>query len=212
MSTGTARDSKNTGGTTRSTGQGKARLDKRQLNEAVESLLSHSVSASTLRTYKAGGRRFAEFRAGLGESLLPALEAHLCEFVAQLEADGLTHGTMKSYLAAVRHFHIRNGWGDPRMGDMPRLVQALQGVKRKRAEQGGTTWIRLPITVYLLEKMRVVWSQEGSDDSRMLFFGFMWSGEITVPEGATFDSSTHLRIQDVAVDRKAEPQMVQITL
>ena len=91
----------------------KARLDKRQLDEAVESLLSRSVSASTLRTYKAGGRRFAEFKAGLGESPLPASEAHLCEFVAQLEADGLTHGTMKSYLAAVRHFHIRKGWGDP---------------------------------------------------------------------------------------------------
>ena len=67
--------------------------------------------------------------------------------------------------------------------------------------------------------MRAVWSQEGSDDSRMLwaaaticFFGFMRSGEIIVPEGATFDSSTHLGIQDVAVDRKAEPQMVQITL
>ena len=102
---------------------------------------------------------------------------------------------------------------------MPRLVQALQGVKRKRAEQGGTTQVRLPITVDLLEKMRAVWSQEGSDDSRILwaaaticFFGFMRSGEITVPEGATFDTSTHLGIQDVAVDRKAEPQMVQITL
>ena len=46
----------------------------------------------------------------------------------------------------------------------------------------------------------------------LCFFGFMRSSEITVTEGSTFDPATHLGVADLAVDRKGDPQILQVTL
>ncbi len=42
----------------------------------------------------------------------------------------------------------------------------------------------------------------------LCFFGFMRSGEIAVPEGATFDKATHLGVGDRAVDSRKVPTLL----
>ena len=42
-------------------------------------------------------------------------------------------GTVKSYLAAVRHAQIAIGLGDPHMSDMPQLEYVVKGLRKKTA-------------------------------------------------------------------------------
>ena len=44
------------------------------------------------------------------------MEHTLSMFVTYLARDGLTHQTIKSYLSAIRHYHILAGQGDPLLG------------------------------------------------------------------------------------------------
>ena len=39
----------------------------------------------------------------------------------------------------------------------------------------------------------------------LCFFGFLRSGEMTVPEGAQYDELTHLNFRDLAVDSRENP-------
>ena len=57
----------------------------------------------------------------------PATEPVLAAFVAMLYTQGLASGTVKSYLAAVRHAQIAIGQGDPQIGAMPQLEYVLKG-------------------------------------------------------------------------------------
>ena len=79
---------------------------------------------------------------------------------------------------------------------------------------------RQPITVGLLDKLRVVWvGQPTSWEGHMLwaaaslcFFGFLRSGEITVPSASSFDISRHLTFGNVSVDKLHSPTTVRIRL
>ena len=46
----------------------------------------------------------------------------------------------------------------------------------------------------------------------MLFFGFLHSGELTVPDEGGYDLSTHLSIQDIAVDSHISLGILRICL
>ena len=48
-------------------------------------------------------------------------------FVAWLHSRQLAAGTVKNYLAAVRHTQIALGLGDPRMGNMAQLEYVIRG-------------------------------------------------------------------------------------
>ena len=76
---------------------------------------------STQKTYRSGEHRYLRFCAELGESPYPANEQRLARFIAHLFRQGLRAGSMKSYLAAVRHGQIALGLGDPVMGQMPQF-------------------------------------------------------------------------------------------
>ncbi len=54
-------------------------------------------------------------------------EDSLCLFVAKLFRDGLSAGTVKSYLASVRHRSIAEGLGDPSRKSMHRLEYVVKG-------------------------------------------------------------------------------------
>ena len=61
-------------------------------------------------------------------------EVLLCQFVARPYVDGLAAGTVKSYLAAVRHAQLGLGLGDPHISEMPQLEYVVKGFP---AQSGG---------------------------------------------------------------------------
>ena len=71
--------------------------------------LSRALAPSTLCTYSSGQRRYLSFCEAAGMAPLPLSEHSLYMFVAWLARDGLAHQTIKSYLLAMRHFHILAG-------------------------------------------------------------------------------------------------------
>ena len=87
---------------------------------------------------------------------MPASEATLVYFVAQLAKEGLKYRTMKVYLSAVRYLHIMEGATDPFLNPMCRLQYTLQGVKRTETCRGETSRTRLPICPEILRKMKAV--------------------------------------------------------
>ena len=46
----------------------------------------------------------------------------------------------------------------------------------------------------------------------LCFFGFLWSGELTVPTETGYDAGVHLSFQDVSVDSLIEPQVLQVRI
>ncbi len=148
---------------------------------------------------------------------LPVSEKLLCQFVAFLAGEGLMHSSIKAYLAAVRQLQVEAGRGDPGLGKMAKLGQVVRGVQRWRSEQGRRQRQRKPMTVEVLEVLRTSWSATpGGIDAKMLwaaatlaFFGFMRSGELTVPG---FNPDVHLTWQDVATDNTANPTIVKVRL
>jgi hypothetical protein len=144
-------------------------------------------------------------------------ERQLCLFVSFLASQKLCHSTIKCYLAAVRHLHIAEGFGDPLICDMARLEQVLKGVKSVQSKEPLRRTTRLPITHELLAKLRGIWVSQ--PDGSMLwaaaslcFFGFLRSGEITVPSDSTFDERAHLSFKDVAVDSFQEPRQLKVRI
>ncbi len=99
-------------------------------------------------------------------------------FVAFLYKENLAGGTVKSYLAAIRHSQISLGLGDPSMGRMIRLEYVVKGLKRKATQAARR--VRLPITPTILGQLKRVWQKRRDRrDTSMLwaaatmcFFGF----------------------------------------
>ena len=185
----------------------------------MEFFVSHSVAESTRRSYSSAQRRYLQFCRDQNLSPVPTSEGQLCQFVSYLALANLSHNTMKCYLSAIRHLHIAEGAGDPQISKMPRLEQVLRGIKltHARGEKEGN--VRLPVSIDVLEKMRVVWQTSASRDSEMLwaaaslcFFGFLRSGELTVPSEEGFDEGAHLSFRDITVDSLENPQVLQVRL
>ena len=144
----------------------------------------------------------------------------LCRFVAFLGEAKLRLRTIKVYLSAVRFLHIEEGHGDPFAPSLHRLHYTLQGIKRAEAESGAKKRDRLPISPDILRKIKRVWeAAPAQPDTVMLwaacclgFFGFLRSGEMTVPSQIGYDPSCHLSREDIAVDNPANPQVLRVTL
>ena len=145
-------------------------------------------------------------------------KAFCCSFVAQLFLDDLKAGTVKSYLAAVRHEQIGLGLGDPHMPDMPQLKYTIKGLKRKAVN--GATRPHLPITPKILGALKQVWSRDLDRFSASMlwaacclcFFGFLRSAEVVVPSDTSFDAGVHLCFGDITVDSHFEPSTLRVTL
>ena len=134
-------------------------------------------------------------------------ELTLSHFVAYLFSDGLVPGTIKHYLAAVRHTQISLGFGDPHIGGLCRLEYIIKGAKRSLGRQWRN---RLP---GILEQVKSVWLR--SPDTRdaamqwaascLCFFGFLQVGEAVIPSDSAFDTAVHLAYGDVRVDKWIQP-------
>ena len=192
------------------------RLDVQALDRAVELYFSEGLASSTRKAYNSAKKRYAVFCRERRLTPLPVTEHQLCQFISHLANEKLCHSTIKCYLSAIRHLHIAEGYGDPGISHMARLEQVLKGIKSLQAKASKKT-PRLPITPELLLKMKQVWRKRGNNwDNVMLwaasslcFFGFLRSGEITVPSESAFDEGAHLTFNDITVDSTTNPQILR---
>lgn len=151
---------------------------------------------------------------------MPATETVLCRFVSYLAKAELKLGTIKVYLSAIRYLHIEEGENDPFLPTLHRLHYILQGVKRSQAEKGTERRARLPITPDILRRIKRVWDKSASDYNTIMlwaacclgFFGFLRTGEMTVPGDGSYDKACHLSREDIAVDNPANPGVIRITI
>ena len=179
----------------------------------MEHYFRAGLAPSTQRTYASAKKRFLDFCSRIHHEPLPLSEQILCRYVAFLAEQGLAPKSIKGYLSAARHLQISMHLPEPKMGDMARLEQVLKGTKKDHAKKSPGRAERLPITPELLLKMKRVWEKNPKDfDSVMMwaacctcFFGFLRSGEISVPSEAAYDKGTHLNFADVSVDNRREP-------
>ena len=103
---------------------------------------------------------------------------------------------------------------------MATLQHVLKRIKSTQAKMGHQPRPRLPITLDILGKLRLIWEKTPHDyNSIMLwaacttyFFGFLRSGEITAPITHTFDSTYHLTLEDISVDNLGQPGAVQVRI
>ena len=189
------------------------------LDSTVEFYFRNGLATSTQKAYTSAKRRYLQFCQEKGLTPLPAAEHQLCQFVSLLANQSLCHNTIKSYLAAVRHLHIAEGYGDPHISRMAKLEQVLRGIKLVQAK-GEKKPPRLPITPQHLTNLRGVWlGKEKNFDGIMLwaaaslcFFGFMRSGELTIPSDSAYDESAPLCFKDVTVDSIQNPQALRVRL
>ena len=101
---------------------GAARLDLSSLDSTVQRLFTSGLAVSTQKVYGSGSRRYNNFCDLYSVSYpYPMSENILVQFALYLYTNGVKAGTIKSYLAAVRHAQISLGLGDSRMCEMPRL-------------------------------------------------------------------------------------------
>ena len=190
------------------------------MEDSVSGYLARSLAPSTLRTYSAGQRRYLAFCSAAGVPAMPMVEHTLCIFAAYLAQEGLTVQTIKIYLSALRHYHIIAGQGDPFAGDpFPLLQYVLRGIKRSPSRAPRTP--RLPITPAVLRTLKEQWAPAAANnpDVAMLwaacclgFFGFMRAGEFTVSTPADFDTASSLCLQDIAVNSRDSPTVIQVYL
>ncbi|CAB4014711.1 uncharacterized protein LOC110254160 [Paramuricea clavata] len=181
------------------------------LKNDIEYYIDLSVAASTKQTYSAGEKRFIAFvklyRPHEGKHLLPTSEETLVQFSAYL-AKTIKHTSIKNYLAAVRHFHIRNGFPLD-CQKMSRLQLVLRGIKRS---QGDEQRVRLPITIHHLKLFHMMLAIPVTThfDSIMVwaaitlaFFCFLRLGELTC--NSIFNSDSHLMPEDVVFSNDLQP-------
>ena len=104
---------------------------------------------------------------------------------------------------------------------MPILEYVLKGIKREQAKQNPqSTHARLPITPAILRSLRSELDKEPSKWNNIMlwaacctcFFGFLRSGEITVPSQKDYNSTAHLSHGDVTFNSKHTPTMAQINI
>lgn len=195
------------------------RLDVRELDKLVDKYFAKGLAVSTQRTYQCGQSKFLQFCEAGGFQAVPAAEATLCKFVAHMAGAGLRHRTIKVYLSAIRHLHIMEGKNDPFVPGHPRLHYILQGVKRTEGESGVERRQRLPISPDILRKVKAVWEAEPQPGTIMLwaacclgFFGFLRSGEMTVPTDSSYDRGTHLSLEDISVDDPICPKIIRVCI
>ena len=113
----------------------------------------------------------------------------------------IKYSSIKGYLAAVRHFHIRRGFVLD-LNKCLRLQLVCRGIKRSQGTH--TTRVRLPITIKHLRLFHslLALSYTPNHDSVMLwaamtlaFFGFLRLGELTC--NTKFSPEEHLSPDDI---------------
>ena len=116
---------------------------------------------------------------------------------------------------------ISSGLPDPELANMPKLDGVMKGIKKSlQARSQPRKHIRLPITPHIIRAMGAVWEGNGATQDHVMlwaavtlcFFGFLRSGEVTVPSDSSFDPATHLTVHDISVNDTANPTWLKLHL
>ena len=201
LSTGTAARVQSTTHNHEHTSSQGPRLDGKELDRSVDFYCKQALAVSTKKSYASTQKRYIQLCITHSITVVPITEQLLCRYVAFLANDGILAATIKCYLSATRHLQVAEGYGDPHVGNMAKLELVIRGIKGVRGKLGQQK-TRLPITSKLLWKLKEAWlDQPRGKDRCMLwaasilcFFGFMRSGEITVPSDTSFEDSTPLDV------------------
>ena len=170
------------------------------LKDEVVKYANWALSWNTNRMYTSGEKHFLQFclmnrlTTPTGD-ILPASEGTLVYFASYL-ACTVRHGTIKTYLAAVRYLHVMSGYKDPLRGRLL-LKKILRGILRY---QGSPRIWRQPVTPAVLLAIRpILRSWLGPRDFSMIwaaftlaFFAFFRCGEFTYPGVHSFNSKFNL--------------------
>ena len=148
-------------------------MDVSVLVPAVQELFEAGIANSTQRVYKSGDKRYNEFCDRFNLTTYPVTESQLSYFVAYLFKEGLSAGTVKSYLAAVRHSQIAQGLGNPSINEMLRLEYIVKGLKRKA--QSSSTRPRLPMSPEILRAMKGAWRMDCDQNKSAM----LWAASYT---------------------------------
>jgi len=191
-----------------------------KLNAAAHHFLTAGLATSTMATYSAGKRRYLQFCANANIQAIPATETTIMLFVAYLATTNISHASIKVYLSAVRHMHIMRGrYSEFDQLLTPRLQLTLRGIKKKQASTHQPR-VRLPITISILHKIQSYLSSKAPSYSNnmlwamccLAFFGFLRVSELTIPSGNLYDSTIHLSLEDIRVDNRGNPRLLQVSI
>lgn len=172
----------------------------------TEQLWFSSVNSNTLSTYKTGLDCFLRFLIMSGmcfpKDTLPSVnEDMLIFFITHCQkALRLRYETIKTYLAGIRFFYLKDGQNNP-LQNSERLSGILRGVKKS---QTNTVSKRLPITYDILCLICQLLGKGVFTPffdlmllcaCKMAYFGFLRCGEFTVKNCSDFEDC--LTVDDI---------------
>ena len=196
------------------------RLDLHNLQSAVRHYYQQGLAASTQKSYQTGQHRYLAFCSSIKKSPLPTTEDTLLMFVGHLAQQGLSHASIKVYLSAIRNLHVSSGLHEEFAKQLtPHLELVLKGIKKEKAKAAPLP-TRMPITIDIMVKIKVTLLRCPSKYDNVLlwaacclaFFGFLRCGEFTVPSQNEYDPTAHLSLEDIAVDNKSSPTVIQVNI
>ena len=199
-------------------GQQLQNIRSHQLLSKAHKLMLTGLAKSSRITYSAGQRRYLHFCQGAKIKAILTSERTLMLFITHLAVSNASHGTIKVYLSAVRHMHICRGWHKHfRKQLTPRLLLILRGIKKCQADIHSVRK-RLPITIQLLGRIRHLSKQPSYVNTTLwamcclAFFGFLRVSEFTIPTEGSYKPSCHLSLEDITMDNRSKPRLLQLFL
>ena len=103
------------------------------LKKKAETLMDKALAPSTVRLYKNSNKMFLDFCTAMGRTLTDAVKDETVElWLAQLSERGLSYGTIRSHLSALRHHCTRHGLSA--CLDSPRIQLILKGIKKNQVK------------------------------------------------------------------------------
>ena len=192
-------------------------MDISNLEKDVQKYFEQGLATSTRKTYQAGIKKFRQFCVVCNiQTPLPVSQPLLCLFISFLANNGLSYGTIKTYLSAVRYLHIANDYPEPEVALMPKLKLVERGI-RKINSKDFCGRQEFPITPSILQRLRAIWESSATSYETIMmwavcctaFFGFFRLGELLEGSSSSCRGPT---INEVATDSHDKPSMVMIHL
>ena len=194
-------------------------LDIASLHTAVQGYYRKGLAPATHKSYQAGKKDTWNFAEKRKSHQYQESEETLLLFVVHLAQQGLAHATIKLYLSAVHNLHVTTGLHREFTAQLtPKLELAMKGIKKEKALNSPCT--RLPITIDIMSKLKSTLGESSENyDNIMLwaacalaFFGFLRCSEFTVPSQEEYCQTSHLSLEDIVIDSRTSPTMIQVTI